>query len=307
MARDNIKYILIRDDDITPFTRADMLDKIYGDLFSKGLPVNFSVIPRVSTDIRYNENSPYSPYKKYMGLEYSPMIPPQHRGRKVKKSFEENQDLLCWMRERSGNIEILQHGFDHNHIGKRNEFAIYDEQLIKSKLIQGCQIIQKDFNVKPKYFVAPSDSISFVTLKALKQNYKGISLWQFDMINNILGEIKRRFSPGVILDDVKAYLQIRKIKQGVFLWDDFLILEHPGYIFSPFKSPKDIESNFLNIFNKNEIIVLVNHHWEYFFDWNDLDKDFYQVWRKIIKFILERDYCKVVTFSQLYNELGIGR
>ena len=303
MSKNNLKYIVIRDDDITPFTRRDMLEKLYEDLLKRGLPVNFSVIPHVSTDIRYDENSPYSPYKEFMRVEFSPIIPPEYRGKKLEKKFEENTELLSLMHSLCGKIEILQHGYDHNHTGRRNEFAIYDNELIVSKLTAGRQMIQQVFNIEPSFFVAPRDSISFVTLKALKQKFKGISLWRFNPLKSALGEIKRKFLPRVVYDNFKALSKIKEAQNGVFRWDDFIILEHPGYIFNRFAGPDEIEKNFLKVLHTSEIIIIVNHHWEYFFDWNGLDEDLFRTWKKMANFVLERDNCKIVTFSQLYEVL----
>lgn len=300
-----MKYVVIREDDITPFTRRDMLERLYEDFFKRGFPVNLSVIPHISTDIRYDGNSPYSPYKKFLGMKYSPMIPPDYRGKNVERSFEGNPDLLNWIGTMGGNIEILQHGFDHNHHGGRNEFAIYDRELIISKITAGRKIIQQFLKTTPKFFVAPSDSISFTTLKALKQSFKGISLWRFNILKNILGGVRRNISSRVLYDDFIAFLKIRGIKSGVFRWDDFVIFEHQGYIFSRFATPEDIESNFMNIFNNNEIIIVVNHYWEYFFDWDGLDEELFRIWKKVMSSVFERDDCRILTFSQLYEELDI--
>jgi hypothetical protein len=299
-----MKYILIRDDDITPFTKKDMIERLYEDLFKEGCPVNFSVIPEVAADITFDDGSPYSPYKQFFNMGSSPIIPPEYRDKKFKKSFQENLELLDFLGSLEDRIEILQHGFDHNHIGRRHEFAIYDEEKIGSKLKAGRQIIRQSFNRDPKFFVPPSDSISFVTLKALKRNgYKGISLWKFDALKFALGEIRRDFRPKIIVDDLKALLTLKKLRPGIFRWGDFIILEHPGYILSRFSKSQDIEKDFKKAISEKDIIVIVNHYWEYFFDWGELDKSFFGAWKKMIHYVLDREDCEIVKFSQLYEQL----
>ncbi|MDZ7695442.1 MAG: DUF2334 domain-containing protein [Deltaproteobacteria bacterium] len=297
------KYILFREDDISPFTRRDMVEKLYEDLFNAGHPVNFSVIPKMSTSITYDSNSPYSPYRHHMKMKFSPMIPPEYRGKNVESSFESNRDLLRLIRSLEAHIEIAQHGYDHNHVGKRNEFAIYDETRIRMKLEKGFRIIAQLFNGKPKFFVPPSDSASFVTIKALKENFEGISLWRFNLLKSVLGEIRRRFTLNVLRHNLNGLFKMRKIAKNVSRWDDFLILEHPGYIFSRFYTPEAMAHKFFDAFENNDIIIIVNHHWEYFFDWNGLDERFFEAWKKMIRYVLEREECRIVTFSKLHKDL----
>lgn len=301
MNKQRIKYIIIRDDDIIPYSRRDMIEPLYEDFFKQGLSVSFSVIPDVNINQRNDSNGPYSPFKEKFGIAYPAMVPPEYRGTGKRREWDDNQELLDWFAGMGRSVEILQHGYDHAHIGRRNEFGIYDRELAAGKLERGLAIIEKYFNCRPEFFVAPRDAVTLACLKEIQNRFKGISLWKFDKFMSIAADIKRCFSLKTITEDIQAFALIQKIETGCFFWDDFMICTHPGYIFARLENYTNIETQFHRIMKTADVFVLVNHYWEYFFDWNKLDKDYFALWKKLSKKLLEREDCRVVSFKQLHE------
>jgi len=303
MSNKELKYVIIRDDDIIPYSRRDMIEPLYEKFFERGSSVSFSVIPDVNPSQRNDADGPYNPFKEKFGIGYPVMIPPGYRGTGRRKEWDDNKDLLEWFASMGDCVEILQHGYDHAPIGKRNEFGIYDRKIVADKLDRGQAILRRYFRCAPEFFVAPCDAVTLASLKEIKKRFKGISLWQFDKFMSIAVDIKRCFSLSALREDISAVASMRRTEVSFFCWQDFMICTHPGYIFSRLEKPEKIEQAFHKALNNNRIVVLVNHYWEYFFDWKGLDKDYFALWKRLTKTLLEREDCRIISFNRLHEML----
>jgi hypothetical protein len=95
-------------------------------------------------------------------------------------------------------------------------------------------------------------------------------------------------------------------RRSYMFCDGLLVIEHPGYILTRFDSSESIFNKVQNIVNTQDIVVLVNHHWEYFFDWGGLNSSLLNVWRQVVDYLLQREDIRFLTFTQLYDHL-IGK
>jgi predicted deacetylase len=281
-----MRYILIRDDDINYFTKHQNLEVIYGKFFEKNLPLNFSVIPRTKCDLRVSD--PRSIYRIKEHLDYEPFIPPDFRGKPEEFDIGENQKLVNFLKG-LGNIEILQHGFKHELIDNRKEFEAEDVKDLDMKINNGRMILQKAFGAKINFFTPPWDYLSRTALARIKKaGFLGVSLYR------IYEEIRPLFPQRLF-----AYRE----EEDFAFFSKLLIVKHPGYIFSRFNSRDEIIKKINLALKKAKILVIVNHHWEYFFDWSGRDEKFLGAWSAFTNDILGRDDVEFLNFSQLYSKL----
>lgn len=231
----SLKYILIRDDDISFFTNIDHINLLYNKLIEEKLPFNLAVIPSVSADIEIGNKNIY--YIKE-GLQYEPFIPPEYRGIKKTYSIGENIKLVNYI----NNIkycEIIQHGFNHKTVNKKEEFNIRDKKEIRRKLLEGREIIKEFFSNYPSFFIPPWDNLSRESISEIKKYYKGTSLGRI-YFNNLPIKKWHLFAQKLLYK--KDYVKIK----------DFLILQHPGYLINRFKEPQFAYKRFVQILEQKK-------------------------------------------------------
>lgn len=279
-----MKYVIIRDDDISYFTKPEALTKLYGLLFEEEKSVNFSVIPQITANIRIGSRSPYRAREK---IEYDPCIPPIFRGRNEEFPLNENRDLVEFLRNLE-NCEILQHGLTHGLIDGVQEFRIKDKKEIQRRADFGSAILEECFHSKPSFFVPPWDKISLEAIRFLKLRYKGLSIGKLNPIR-------------LSAKSWGAYIKKTLASRNYMFYDELLIIERSRSVLNRFNAPDSILSKVEKIIETNDVVILVNHYWEYFFDWSQLNQCFFEAWEKTIEYLLQREDLHFLTFSELYN------
>ncbi len=255
---------VIREDDVSYFTEPKSLEKLYRPLFEEKKPVNFSVIPNISAKIKVPENNFYRTSEH---LDYDPMIPPKYRG--IDKNFlvSENKGLLDYIKSYDS-CEVAQHGFSHELIRGESEFANSNVSEIQRKLDLGKDILRNCFRSEISFFVPPWDTLSWEAMSSLQSRYVGLSLF--------------RLNPSWIGKNYWfSYLKKRLFRRNYMFCGNMTVVEHPGYLLTRFKDPESVYYNVLKAISKEKIVVLVNHHWEYFFDWNGLNSPSLILGRKL--------------------------
>lgn len=285
------KYVIIREDDVSYFTRLNMLETLYEPLFKRGLPVNFCVIPRVLADIQLAADKESQFFKRY-GLRYEPFIPPDYRGQKKSYDISDNYNLTSFIR--NSPIEVVQHGFSHEWDSKA-EFGHTDEETLSQRLKNGREVLKAAFGKLPEFFCPPWDQISREGIYAVKRaGFLGISLSRFG-----------RYLPYYLWP---AHFWNKYVShKEIMHWGKFLLIRHPGYFVSMFRSSSEVIEQFEKICKSCRIMVLVNHHWEYFFDWQrEPNSERLQIWHAILNILLKNPEMKFVTFTTLYNSMHRG-
>jgi len=281
--------LVIRDDDVSYFTKPETLEKLYGSLIDEKKPVNFALIPKITANITIDSGNPY---KRQENLEYDPIIPPEFRGCNESFPLSENKDIVDFIKSLE-RCEVLQHGFNHGLIDGVKEFRIDSKEEIQRRANSGRQLLEECFNVKPSFFVPPWDNVSTETFNFLKTRYTGLSL----------GRVNPFRLPA------KSWLSFLKktlsSKEYMF-YDELLVIEHSGYLLTRF-SPESGFDSVRNAVESKNIVVLVNHHWEYFYDWKGLDSSFFSAWQRVTDYLLNKDDLEFLTFSELSNLLRKGK
>ena len=195
-----MKFIL-RDDDISYYTKLEEVYKLYENAINNGLKVNFSVIPKA---------------QKVFDTENKATL--YHETEK--RNIEENKELVTWLRDKvkAKKIEILLHGYDHSFsIKQNNEYVlltkelvditrknknIYDEccykkaEILKKEIKEGKERLEDIFNTKINVFVPPANLMSKQCSKIIVDNNMNIS-----------GSIKRNFNRKIDAYSIRNYIK----------------------------------------------------------------------------------------------------
>ncbi len=272
-----MKYVLIRDDDVNYFTKTEDLNRVYGFIFEREIPINFAIIPNVDASAKTISNN-------YPENSYEPFITEEFRG--GKKQFQINKNLVLIKFLKSiKNAEFLLHGFTHKSESGNYEFKIEEESIIDEKLNRSSEIFELTFEKKPKTFVAPQDKYSIKSLVAIQKRFDIFSLGWIDKTN-----IPKSF--------LLNYYLMKLCRKNYILKGEFLILQHPGCQFSKFKEINKSSSILERYLNSNKITVIVVHHWEFFKD-KKLNQELYMAFKNRILSLWENDNYKFINFSKL--------
>ena len=280
-----MKYVIIRDDDISYFTKPETLSKLYDKLFEEKKPINLAVVPKITGNIEIGSGSPYRTREK---MQYDPCVPPKFRGCNEDFPLKDNKEIVEYIRSLE-NCEVLQHGFTHGLIGGVHEFRINDEKEIQYRANLGRALLEECFHLKPSTFVPPCNNASSETIQFLKSHYKGLSI--------------RRLDPRLATKFCSSYTKKKLLSRNYMFYDKLLITEHYDYPLNRFDNPEAILSKVRKKIETNKITILVNHHWEYFFDWLNLDRSFFEAWQQVVDYLLQKDDLQFLTFSKLRNLL----
>lgn len=277
-----MKRVLIRDDDLCFFSDPERVDEIYGFALDAGLPVNFSVIPKVDANARTNS-------KDFGPGTFEPFIPAEYQGREEYFSVLDNPALTGYLRGKR-TVEILQHGFCHGGAPGRYEFELPDRGSAAEKLEAGSAILRETFGATPTTFVAPQDKYSQAAFREILSRFKIFSL----------GWLDRTRMPASFLP---RYAWMKARGDNVLRAGRTTCIEHPGVIFSKFKNP-DVEiQRFHAYMNNHAVTVLVLHHWE-FYDGDRLNQNLHTRFKDTVMELADSGQCEFLNFRDLERQLN---
>ena len=286
-------YAIIRDDDINFFTSPKMLDKLYLEMFAMHIPTNLSIIPRVKTNIKIKNNL----YSKLDGLKYEPFIPKEYHDKNLYFEVYENRELVQFIESIKEFIEVIQHGYSHSP----KDFSSLNVIELKRKIIDGRKILKKTFDVTPKFFSAPYDAYSPISLLLLKKYFHGVTYGEF-ALKDMLSLSKLPFNM------IPYYLNAIRRGDIFFVNDNFLMLGHKGVSTSPFIDINKLKYDFKECFKNQKIIVIMQHYWEYFYVkkhgyiGENINKELFNTVLEIVQW-LKSQGTKFLTFSQFYKKI----
>jgi Uncharacterized protein conserved in bacteria (DUF2334) len=284
-----MKYVVIRDDDTCLFTKPEMLETIYQPLLAEGKPVALSVVPAIGGG--QPSGALNGQFWKQFQLDYSPCLPPHRRAEARIFPLTPDCEIVQYLRERK-EYEIVQHGYNHLVIDGVREGMLTNMQLVAEKIESSRTIMKDCFGRTSDFFVVPWDDVSAETMMILKRYFKGISLHRIG---------KRHMSwPRKIQVVGRRFLNDR-IRTPYFRDGDFLLLEYPGPILSMFNDYTTMKDKIADFLTHHDILVLVSHYWEFFWDWDKPNRDFLSAWHDIASYLLDRPDVEIVSFSRLYN------
>lgn len=277
-----MNYVLIRDDDLCFFSEPERVDEVYGFVLEAGLPINFSVIPKVDASARTNSQD-FGPGT------YEPFIPAEYQGRNEQYSVADNSGLTSYLREKPG-VEILQHGFCHGGTPGNYEFEERDGARAAEKIRAGAAILEGAFGAAPTTFVAPQDKYSRAAFLEIAA--------RFDVFS--LGWVDRTRLPAALLP---GYFWMKARGGNVLKTRRAACIEHPGVIFSKFKNTELEVARFQAYREEHPVAVLVLHHWE-FFDEGRLNRSLHGKFKDTVKALMDSGQCTFMNFRDLDQVLN---
>jgi predicted deacetylase len=280
-----LKYIIIRDDDISYFTPPNILEDIYGEILDDN-KISFSVIPNIYASIDLNKTGGYYKNKK---LDYDPLIDPEYRGKKEYYNVENNYKLIEFLNKK--NINVLQHGYAHERINNIPEFSINNRDIIYERAIKGKNILKKIIKKDIDIFIPPWNSVSKEAFKALNDEYKGIvAATMYPLTQNI--------------DLLLPYYIKEFFNNNYYLYKNLLIINNYVLIDQELGITL-LKDKMDNILKRFKVMVIQNHYWDFFEDWNKWGKinKLIDNWKFICEYIKNNDDIKVVSYQDLINSL----
>jgi len=284
--------IIIRDDDTNFFTRPQMLDSLYSQVWQEGFKVSLSVVPN------------------QRGIDDG-CIPPEMRKTQSDFPLSDNKELVKFLKTKVENksIEILQHGFYHKNMENgRGEFS--QELNAKANIEEGRRILSEVFEIEPRFFVPPFDDISKTNLESV------IKIGMIPIYRNTKFDafLRSTFVPRFLKSFVfkvvmKRYRNLPTLPKPVDL-----NLSKRGIAWSlpdmQFGKLKSFESllDFVAAFIESctisrKPICVLNHYYTYFYDWqNEITNDeLFKTWLTMMKSLAEMTDTWKTTFSDLFD------
>ncbi len=260
-----MKYLIIRDDDLSYWTESREIERIYEPLFKKGVKVSFAVIPK---SVRMFNPGDFA--KMYQDEKESFFV-------------GENEEITAYIRELvdSDKAEIMLHGYNHLYFISVNDkkyiankenldrfrkekafikflgeyMDAYDVLYEKTK--KGKRYLETLFDTRVKNFVPPSNQIAREGVNAVARNglnISGIAGRRYDRERNLSGLIsyaKRVFFK--LKHQNLTYPYVIDYKDHK---------ELAGYAFTP-STDWDRYKRQFDFCEKNDIpFQLATHYWE---------------------------------------------
>jgi hypothetical protein len=262
-----MKTIIIRDDDISYFTSPKQLETIYGRLWDANIPVCFAVIPAPRGDVRVLHRE---------GHPIDPSIPIQYRGESKNFVLADNPEICDFLNEKakSGLLEVCLHGFEHNF----HEFEIEDADVLQNKVERGLSILQSALpDVCINTFIAPYDEISPIAFDILRKH---------DFTICTRTETLKQTPYADMLSYQKRNLS-----------DTGLLYTADDYFFTRHLEPSQCLAMAENNLQEQDLNIVVNHYWTFFFDWNGNWEAMLEAWNRYIDQLLALEDAQFLTFA----------
>jgi hypothetical protein len=228
--------VLLRDDDANATTDPAMLARTYAPLLDAGLPITFSVIPRVSLSVL----APDGQRERFI----DPSIPTSS----VEMPLLHGSPLAAWLRRHRDVARVAQHGLSHARVWGQTEFGSLSAEEASARLREGSDLLRDALGSRPRAFVAPWDAISAGSLSAALGLFPLISTGWVD-----LRKLAIRFW--------SHHLSERLRKSEVLQLDRTLVLRHRGGRLHGQTDPSEVPEQLRQLTTGADVAVVVLHHW----------------------------------------------
>jgi hypothetical protein len=259
------RTIIIRDDDISYFTRPEMLEAAYGRLWAANIPVCFATIPAQRDDARVLQHD---------DKPIDPSIPPQYRGKGERHPITGNPALCDYLtaKVRQGLVEIALHGYDHAY----HEFGGDDADDLQGRITEGHALLASALpDAAINTFIAPYDRLSHTALTLLIDAGYHIST-------------KTSAVQGYAAMPNYSY---RTLPTGKTLFAS------DEYCFHRYYPPEVCLAMARRVLHENALVILTNHYWTFYYDWQQQPTGLMAVWQTFVDELLALPDAHFTTFS----------
>lgn len=227
---------LIRDDDANATTDPRRLERAYAPLLDAGLPLTFSVIPRVGFDTLAPDGLP----ERFLQGDLA--------GSPRERPLLPTTPLAVWLRANASRCDVAQHGLDHRRVRGGTEFGALTRAEAHTRIEEGRALLARALGQSPNAFVAPWDALSPGALEAVLDRFPILS-------TSWLGRerLPIRWWPTHLLERLQKN-EILHLGTGV-------VLRHRGGPIGPATSPEDVPRILEQLAYRADIAVVMLHHW----------------------------------------------
>ena len=286
--------LIIRDDDLSYWTKPQDIEKVYKPLFDKKLKISFATIP---FSVQMFNAGNFNTF--YQDLEEKPM--------------GENREIVEYIKEKinDGLVEIMLHGYNHlysfeckevvktatkenleepRRLNKKinflGEYNYQDYEILNKKTKKGKEYLEDIFKIKIKNFVPPSNQIGKAGIKAIVNNNLNLS-----------GLIGKKYDREITLkgiltyiDRIKFALQNRDLTYPKIA-DYGKHKELTGYALTPNTNWDKYYKQINYCIKNNYPFQIATHYWELE---DDLRNKFYKVIDNALENSMESKFLKEV-------------
>lgn len=253
--------VIIRDDDISYFTPAALLEQLYEPLWNQGMPVCLSVIPNHYDSVMVPSRSG--------ALEPDENTPRCEFGRDITHPVGKNSRLtnLLSSLENDGCVEICVHGLEHRH----REFDV-DAFRARELLASSLEILFTAFpKTNPTTFVPPYDVISREALQLLTEHKFNV-VTAFDTLR-----------------DLKLVARENQEDCIIELNDDSVVFACANYLFDSLNSERKVEQTLDDVLRRDaKLLIIVNHYWAFFDDFIRPKRGRIELWKNFVRALIGR-------------------
>jgi len=281
-----MKNLIIRDDDLSYWTKTEDIERVYRPLFEKGVKISFAVIPYA--------------VKMHNAGNFDLMYQDEDSA----KAIGENREIVEYIKDKidKGLVEIMLHGYNHLYSLKTDDMIYvatkfntmymrekkksfyflgeyideYDKLYAKTK--EGKKYLEDLFGVKISDFVPPSNQIVNDGVRAVADNglnISGIAGKKYDREINAKGLVS--YSKRVLFKMSYPNLTYP------YVIDYGTHKELAGYAFTPSTDWQRYE-NQLSFCEKNDLpFQIATHYWE-------LEGELLQKYYDFIKKVFSKGY-----------------
>ncbi|HEY2512367.1 MAG TPA: DUF2334 domain-containing protein [Polyangiaceae bacterium] len=228
--------ILLRDDDPNATTDPERLARCYAPLLEAGLPVNFSVIPRVALDTR----APDGVRERFLD-ERTP-------DSSAEVELTADTPLVRWLRENESVADVFVHGLSHRRIAGNTEFGALSVDEARARLDEAKRIFAASLGRIPVGFVAPWDALSAGSIEAAAERFEVVST----------GWVDRSRLP---IAAWPSHMLERWARREVLRVGSSWVLRHRGGKVSADIDPERVPPIVDELCTGADVGVIVLHHW----------------------------------------------
>jgi len=228
---------LVRDDDPNATTDPSRLARAYAPLLDAGIPVSFSVIPRVRLDTR----APDGTRERFL-CESTPDCDEE-------RALEHDSPLATWLRRNERYVDVFCHGLTHQRVRHGTEYGALTHGEARARIEDARVIFERSLGRMPLGFVPPWDALSSGSIRATTDAFPLVST----------GWVSRAHLPWTAWP---AHVVERMKRSEVLrISEKSRLVRHRGGKIHGESKPEDVASIVAAMGDRAELAVIVLHHW----------------------------------------------
>ncbi len=228
---------LVRDDDPNATTDPARLARAYAPLLDAGVPISFSVIPRVRLDTR----APDGTRERFL-CESSPDC-------EEERALEIDTPVVQWLRSHDADVDVFCHGLSHQRVRGGTEYGALTQAEACARIEDARAIFLRSLGRMPEGFVPPWDALSPGSVRATTDAFALVSTGWVSR-----AQLPWTAWPAHVIERARRSEVLRLGRRS-------LLVRHRGGKISGDTRPEDVAGIVSALGDRAELAVIVLHHW----------------------------------------------